>query len=304
MVEYEAALKLDPFFADCHYNLGASSRNDNYSGSGAWGLGAWASRGKQGDAKSSEGTRADSLSHAIALASVRSRVLSSALRRCRDVDPPAPMPMLDPSHVVTTSAEPAYCPSCELKHMRRPDWLCPRCGMPVESDAPRIPKGKARPAPRSEPVFPPGSRIAGAIVAVNGGALAIGFAKYPASEHRWTLLAAALILAVLGLELLLKVSLARWAAVVSAVVAAALVSEDLIRDRLPDLFRDPLPAVIRDWLRDLIRDPLPVKIPFFMGFLAGCVLLLVGRPRGVRIAAGVLLAAPLVVVEIMRAFAR
>jgi len=90
MVEYEAALKLDPFFADCHYNLGASSRNDNCSGSGCRRVGvSVASRGKQGEAKSSEGTRADSLSHAIALATVRSRVLSSALRRCRDVDPPA-----------------------------------------------------------------------------------------------------------------------------------------------------------------------------------------------------------------------
>jgi len=140
-------------------------------------------------------------------------------------------------------------------------------------------------------------------MAVSSGALAIGFAKFPASEHRWTLVAAALLLAVLGLELLLKVSLARWAAVVLAVAAVALVSEDLARDRLPDLFRDPLPPVIRAWLRALLRDPLPAKIPSFMGFLAGCVLLLVGRPRAVRIAAGVLLAAPLVVVAIMR-FAR
>ncbi len=207
--------------------------------------------------------------------------------------------MLDPCHV-TTSAEPAYCPSCGLKHTRRPDWLCPRCGMPAESE-PRIPK--ARPAPRYEQVFPRGSTIAAAIMAVSSGALAIGFARYPAGEHRWTVLAAGLILGVLGLELLLKVSFARWTAVVFAVVAAVFVSEHLIRDRLPDLFRDPLPAAIRDWLRDLIRDPLPVKIPFFMGFLAGCVVLLVGRPGGVRIAAGVLLAAPLVVVEIMRAFA-
>jgi len=139
---------------------------------------------------------------------------------------------------------------------------------------------------------------------VSSAALTIGFAKYPASAHRWSLLAAVLILAVLGLELLLKVSLARWAAVIFAVVAAVLVSEDLIRDRLPDLFRDPLPAVVRDYLRDLIHEPVPAKILFFMGFLAGCVLLLVGRPRVVRIAAGVLLAAPLVVVEITRAFAR
>ena len=47
-----------------------------------------------------------------------------------------------------------------------------------------------------------------------------------------------------------------------------------------------------------------MKLPCFMGFLVGCVLLLVRRPRGVRIAAGVLLAAPLVVVEILRTFAR
>ena len=212
--------------------------------------------------------------------------------------------MLDPVHVVTPSAEPAYCPSCELKHTRRPDWLCPRCGMPVESEAPIR---KARRAPQhdheTEQEFPGGSRIAGAIMALSGGALAIGLAKYPASEHRWPLVAAALILAVLGLELLLKVFFARWVAVVVAVMAAVLVSEDLIRHRLPDLFRDPLPPVARDFLRDLIRDPVPARILFFMGFLAGCVLLLVGRPRGVRIAVGVLLAAPLVV-EITRTFAR
>jgi hypothetical protein len=141
-------------------------------------------------------------------------------------------------------------------------------------------------------------------MAVSSGALAIGLAKHPFGEHRWPLLAAALILAVLGLELLLKVSWARWAAGVFAVVAAVLVSEDLLRDRLPGLIRDPLPAVVRDPLRNLIREPQRAEIFFFLGFLAGCLLLLVGRPRGVRIAAGVLLAAPLVVVEIMRAVGR
>jgi len=252
-------------------------------------------RGKPGPATKLEHHRAcvRSLSRAVI-----------TLRHRREVEPPRRTPMLDPCHVVTTSApEAAFCPSCELKHTRRPDWLCPRCGMPVETEA-RSPRAQRAPAPRYEQKFPRGSTVAGALLVVSGGALAIGFAKLPIGEHRWPLLAAVVILAVLGLELLLKVPFARWAAVVLAVVAAVLVSEDLIRDRLPDLFRDPLPAVVRHGLRDLIRDPLPTKIPFFMGFLAGCVLLVGGRPRGVRIATGVLLAAPLVIIEITRAFAR
>src|SRR5512139_2842350 len=181
--------------------------------------------------------------------------------------------MLDPSHVVTTTAEPAYCPSCGLKHTRRPDWLCPRCGMPVEGGAPI---SRARPAPRREQGFPGGSRIAGLVMAVSGAVLAVGLAKHPAGDHRWSLLAAVLILAALGVPSLLKVSFARWAAVVLAVVAAVLVSEDLIRERAPDLLRDPLPAVIRDPLRGLIRELQPARIFFFMGLLAGCLLLLVG----------------------------
>ena len=62
--------------------------------------------------------------------------------------------------------------------------------------------------------------------------------------------------------------------------------------------------MVRAYLRDLIRVPAPAEILVFMGFLAGCVLLLVGRPRAVRIVLGVLLAAPLVAVEITRTFAR
>jgi hypothetical protein len=141
-------------------------------------------------------------------------------------------------------------------------------------------------------------------MAVSSGALAIGFAKHPAGEHRWALLAAVVVLAALGLALLLKASWARWAAVVLAVVAAVPVPEHLIRVRFPGLIRDPLPAALRDPVRDLIRGFQPATTFFFMGFVAGCLLLFVGRPRGVRIAAGVLLAAPLVAVEIMRAFAR
>jgi hypothetical protein len=211
--------------------------------------------------------------------------------------------MLDPSHEVTPAAEPAYCPACELKHTRRPDWLCPRCGMPVESDVP-VQTARRAPQPQQEEdrEFPHGSMAAGAIMAVSSGALAIGFAKYP-TEHRWPLLAAVLILAVLGLELLLKVFFARWAAVGFAALAAVLVSEDLIRVRLPGLFRDPLPPAVRQHLRNLIGDHSPANLLFFMGFFAGCLLLIVGRPRAVRIAAGLLLAAPLAVVQIARACA-
>lgn len=211
--------------------------------------------------------------------------------------------MLDPSHDVTPAAEPAYCPACELKHTRRPDWLCPRCGMPVESDVP-VQEARRAPQPQQEEEreFPRGSMVAGAILAVSSGAFAFPFAKYP-GEHRWPLLAAVLILAVLGLELLLKVFLARWVAAGSAAVAAVLVSEDLLRVRLPGLFRDPLPPGVRQQLRNLIGDHSPANLLFFMGFFAGCLLLIVGRPRAVRIAAGLLFAAPLVVVEIARACA-
>jgi uncharacterized membrane protein len=141
-------------------------------------------------------------------------------------------------------------------------------------------------------------------MAASGAALAVGFAKHPAGEHRWALLVAGSFFAVVGLALVLKVSSARWAAVVLAVAAAVLVSEDLIRVRLPGLSRDPLPAVVRGPLRNLIRDPPPAELFLFMGFLAGCLLLLVGRPRGVRIAAGVLLSAAPLVVEVVRVLAR
>ena len=205
--------------------------------------------------------------------------------------------MLDPSIEVMPSAEPAYCPSCELRHTRRPDWLCPRCGMPVDAE---VPRPTARPATRGEEGFPAGSRIASAIMVLAGGALAAGVARSPSAEHRWPLVAAAVVLVVLGLGSSLTISWARWTAVGAGVVAAVLVAEDLIRDRLPDLMPDPLPPVVRAWLRDLLRPLYPATLFFVLAFLAGGLLLLVGRPRRARLAIGVLLAAPLVVLQVIR----
>jgi hypothetical protein len=208
------------------------------------------------------------------------------------------MSILDPDVAPNNAAEPAYCPACELKHTRRPDWLCPRCRMPVEADVPP-PR-----APRAAPLelrFPHGSRIAGAFLAATGGALATGLAKVPAGEHRWPLLAAVVVLAVLGLALLLGVSAARWIVAAVAVVAAAVVAEHLIRDRLPDLMRDPLPVLARARLRDLLRPLGRAAMLASLGLQAGCVVLVAGRPRRVRIAVGAILAAPLLVLAILRA---
>ncbi len=202
--------------------------------------------------------------------------------------------MLDPEHVLTTTAaEPAYCTSCGLKHTRRSDWLCPRCGMPAGSEAPA---STARPAPRAVWRFPGGSRIAGAVMTAGSGALAVGLARFPAGEHRWPLLAGALVLGVLGVALALEASWARWSAAAGALVAAAIVAEDLLRERGPWTLHDPLPPAIRAPLRALLRAPRPAELfaLALVGFLVGCLLLLVGRPRAWRIAAGVLLAAPLV----------
>jgi hypothetical protein len=212
--------------------------------------------------------------------------------------------MLDPEHVLTTTAaEPAYCTSCGLKHTRRPDWLCPRCGMPAGSEAPAT--HRARPTPRAVWKFPGGSRIAGAVMTAGGGALAVGLARFPGGEHRWPLLAAALVLGVLGVALALEASWARWSAAAAALVAAAIVAEDLLRERGPWSLHDPLPPAIRAPLRALLRAPRPAELfaLALMAFLVACLLLLVGRPRTWRIAAGVLLAAPLVA-GIVWSFAR
>jgi hypothetical protein len=209
----------------------------------------------------------------------------------------------DPSRSVGIGAEPAYCPSCELRHMRRPDWLCPRCGMPVESEANPLPRKRSRaPAPQSEPEFPLGSFVAGAIMAATSLALAIGLARHPATEHLWPLVAAMALLALLGLELLLMVSAARWVVIAIASAAAILASEDLLRARVPDLMRDPLPPAVRVLLREVIRAVSPVDILLASGLLAGTLLLIVGRPGRARIAAGVLLATPLAIVRVVRAF--
>jgi hypothetical protein len=173
--------------------------------------------------------------------------------------------------------------------------------MPVDAE---VPRPTARPTPRGEEGFPAGSRIAGAIVVLAGGALAAGVARSPSSEHRWPLVAAAVVLVVLGLGSSLTISWARWTAVGAGVVAAVLVAEDLVRDRLPDLAGDPLPPVVRAWLRDLLRPLYPATRFFVLAFLAGGLLLLVGRPRRARLAIGVLLAAPLVVLQVIRVIGR
>jgi hypothetical protein len=208
--------------------------------------------------------------------------------------------MLDPSHLVT-GAEPACCSSCGLRHTRRPDWLCPRCGMPVGGDDPAPVR---RPAPPPEPGFPLGSRVAGATLAAAAGALAATLAKDFATPHRWSLLAALFVLAVLGVALLIGLGWARWAVALSAVVAVALASEHLVRDRLPGLMRDPLPAAIRAPLQVVLRELGPTNLLLVTGFAAGSLLLVAGRPRRVRLAAGLLLAAPPIAFELVRALAR
>lgn len=212
------------------------------------------------------------------------------------------MSAFDPPDSLSPGAEPAYCPSCELKHTRRPDWLCPRCGMPVESEV-SPPRNRARAAaPVYEPEFPAGSFVAGAVMAVTSLVLAIGFARHPVTEHRWPLVAAMVVLALLGLELLLKVSPARWLVIAIALLAGVLASEDLVRARLPELMRDPLPPAVRALLRDVIRALYPIHVLLASGLLAGSLLLVVGRPGRARIAAGILLATPLAIFEIVRAF--
>lgn len=216
------------------------------------------------------------------------------------------MQSLDPLHVVTPDPEPAYCPRCGLRHTRRPDWMCPRCGSPVETEVPAPAKA---PAPAADPrTFPLGARIAGGLLVLTSGALAFaatrGFAVIPPGAHRWRLLAIGVALAGLGAALLLKASLARWAAVACAAVGVVILLEGLVRDLSPGLVRDPLPAAGRQLLRDLIRDHQPRKLLSLLGFHAGGLLLLIGRPRPARIAAGALLALPLLVALVLAGVGR
>jgi len=207
--------------------------------------------------------------------------------------------MLDPEHVVTNGPEPAYCPRCGLKHMRRPDWLCPRCGMPVETD---VPQGTTRVAAAPER-FPIGPRVAGGLMVAAGLALAWGFGENPTAEHRWALLAGAAALVVLGTAALVALPAARWAAGVAGAIAAVVVSEDLVRARLPDLFRDLLPAVLRAPLRDLLGDLGLLAATSLVAFAAGALLLVVARPGRVRIAVGVALSLPAIAVAVLRVLA-
>lgn len=210
------------------------------------------------------------------------------------------MSLLDPEHVVTTT-ESACCSSCGLRHTRRPDWLCPRCGMPVGEDiaAPTV----RAPAPVVEEGFPAGSRIAGAIMVATAVVPAIAFAKQPSLAGGWPFLAAILVLAALGLAALLTVPLARWLSAALAVLYGAAVAEAVVRERLPGLARDPLPAAVREALRALVPGA-PAQRLVVAAFLAGCLVLVVARPGRVRIAIGVLLALPLAALELVRALTR
>jgi hypothetical protein len=204
--------------------------------------------------------------------------------------------MPDRSYDTTLPAETAYCHTCGFEHTRRPDWLCPRCGMPAGTD-PRRPRSVA--ASAAEQTFPLGSTIAGAVLAANAVALLVGFVRHPASDHRWALLGTSFVLVVLALELLLKVDAGRWIVVAAAVLVALVVSEGVLRERVPDLFRDPLPDPIRRFLRDVLRDLGPTGMSSVLGLAAGCLLLVIGRPGRIRIAAGVVLALPLAVLEMI-----
>ncbi len=206
-----------------------------------------------------------------------------------------------PSPSEGAGGEAAYCAACDLPHARRPDWLCPRCGMPVEYDAARARRRVRAAAEARDEEFPAGSFVAGAVLAVTGLVLATSFARRPVVEHRWPLVAAMALLLVLGIELLIKVAPARWVAIALAAAAAIRGGEDVLRARVPDLPRDPLPAALRAPLHDAVGARSAARLLAAAGLLAGALLLLVGRPGRARIAAGVLLAAPLAVAEIVSA---
>jgi len=197
-------------------------------------------------------------------------------------------------------AEQAYCSACDLKHERQPDWLCPQCGMPVETEAWRSMVRRPTGEDEAEPEFPTGSFAAGAAMVLTSLVLAIGFARNPVSAHRWPLVAAMVLLAVLGLELLLKVSWARWVALALASAALLFAMEDLLRARLPELMRDPLPPAIRAALHGPIGALSTVRLLTAGAMLGGTLLLVIGRPGRRRIVAGLVVAAPLAVGEIVR----
>jgi hypothetical protein len=206
------------------------------------------------------------------------------------------------SHRGSIDGEPAYCPACDLKHVRQPDWLCPRCGLPVETEAWRTAVGRSGVEPEAEKEFPRGSFVAGAVLALTGAILTIGFARHPSTPHRWPLVAAMVILGILGLELLLKVARARWVALGVSLVALILVVEDQLRVRAPELMPDPLPAAARAALQGLLRLLDPLRTLLAAGMLVGVLVLVFGRPGRGRIVAGALLAAPLALAEIVRWF--
>jgi hypothetical protein len=173
--------------------------------------------------------------------------------------------------------------------------------MPVETAAWRSAVGsRAEESEERELGYPLGSFVAGVVLAITSVILALGFARNPGIEHRWTLVAALALLLVLGLELLLRVSPARWVVAAIALVALAVVAEDLLRTRLPGLMSDPLPPAIRAAMQGPIRALHPLRILLLPGLLTGTLLLVAGRPGRWRIAAGVLVAAPLAVAEVVR----
>jgi hypothetical protein len=212
------------------------------------------------------------------------------------------MARADRSHTGSIEGEPAYCPACDLKHVRQPDWLCPRCGMPVETDAWRSAVGARGSEPERELEFPRGSFVAGAVLAMTSAVLTIDFARHPASPHRWQLIGAMVILGVLGLELLLKVTWARWVVIATAAIALLLVAEEQLRSRAPELMPDPLAPALRAALQDVIHLLDLPRVLLAAGLFVGTLVLVAGRPGRWRIVAGALFAVPLALAEVVRWF--
>lgn len=76
---------------------------------------------------------------------------------------------------VTPMAELAFCPSCELKHVRRADWRCPRCRATVEA----VDRPRRRAQAWNEGEFPRGSHVAGAVLGIWAFLLGLSAVRVP-----------------------------------------------------------------------------------------------------------------------------
>lgn len=174
--------------------------------------------------------------------------------------------------------------------------------MPVEYDPVRASRRVRTAAAENGRPFPAGSLVAGAVMAATGLVLALGVARDLSTAHLWPIVGVSVLLLVLGIELLLAVSAARLAVIAAVPVAAAILTESLVRARAPDLLPDPLPPAVRAVLGDAIQALSPTRLLLAAGLLAGSLVLVVRRPGRARIAVGALLATPLAIAEIVRAF--